>query len=312
MKNILILGASGFIGRHLLKSFGITTEAANYNNKKNICIIKFDRDFEHGSKIKSIDLYDFHLNHTKHLKNLILKNKINTMIHLASRLIPSSSESEYEREVKDLINPSHEIFELAAKLEIKTLYISSGGTVYGNNYNPKEEDKLSPVNFYGKSKVILEDHLRSFDSKNFKYLILRPSNVYGAFSQVNLRQGLISNAINSISNNTPIKVWGSGSAIRDYVFIDNLIDVILTFIKEDIDSGSYNVGSATGHSVLEVIKILENCLDKKAIIETIEGVNEGVKSNILNISKLQSVMEYKPTDLQYGIRKTLKNLNLLI
>lgn len=309
MKNILILGASGFIGRHLLISFGLKLEAIN---KENICIIKFDKDFEDASKIQSIEFYNYQLNQTKLLKNLIRKNKINIIIHLASGLIPSSSESEYKREVKDLINPSYEIFNIASKLEIKILFISSGGTVYGDNDNPKEDDKLSPLNFYGKSKVILEDHLKSFDSKKLNYLILRPSNVYGAFFQVNLKQGLIPNVIYNILNNKSIKVWGSGSAIRDYVFIDNLIDVITTFMKEDIDSGSYNVGSANGHSVVEVIKIIENSMDKLANIENIEGINEGVKSNILNIAKLQSVMEYRPIDLQIGIRETLKDLNHLI
>ena len=306
MENILILGSSGFIGKHLLNRLMKNPEIKS--NKKNICLIKYKKNFTNNLVPKSIDFYDLKLNQTKDILDLISKNKVNTIIHLASGLIPASSRSEFNKEVEELINPSYEIFELALKLGIKTLFISSGGTVYGNNSNPKEGDQLNPVNFYGKSKLLLENYLRSLNPENFNYYILRPSNVYGPFFNVNIKQGLITNVIYSIANNKPIKVWGDGSAVRDYVYIDNLIEVILIFLERCIPTGPYNVGSQIGHSVSEVIEVVENYFDKNATIDFLDNDNEGIKSNVLDVSKLQSVIEYKPYDLQYGIKQTIKSL----
>ncbi len=308
MKNILILGASGFIGKHLLNRYGRASEIRN--NEKNICLIAFDKNSANDLILKSIDFYDLKLNQTKDIVDLISKSKINSIVHLASGLIPASSESEFNREIEELVKPSYEIFKIASKLDIKTLFISSGGTVYGKNSNPKEEDELNPVNFYGKSKLLLEDYLRSFNSESFNYYILRPSNVYGPFFNVNVKQGLISNVIHSMAKNKSIKIWGDGTAVRDYVFIDNLIDVILIFLKRYIPIGSYNVGSQIGHSVSDVIEIVEDCFDKSAKIDFLINEDAGVKSNVLDISKLQSVIEYKPYDLQYGIKQTVKSLKL--
>ena len=308
MGNILILGSGGFIGKHLLNRLGKNLEIKS--NKQNICLLKYEKNFTNNIVPKSIDFYDLKLNQTKDILDLISKNKVSSIIHMASGLIPASSRSEFNKEVEELINPSYEIFDLALKLDIKTLFISSGGTVYGNNSNPKEGDRLDPVNFYGKSKLLLENYLRSLNQENFDYYILRPSNVYGPFFNVNIKQGLITNVIHSISNNKSIKVWGDGSAIRDYVYIDNLIDVISIFLKKCIPAGSYNVGSQIGHSVSEVIEVVENYFDKSATIDFLDNKNEGIKSNVLDISKLQSVIEYKPYDLQYGIKQTIKSLKI--
>ena len=308
MGNILILGSGGFIGKHLLNRLGKNLEIKS--NKQNICLLKYEKNFTSKLAPKSICFYDLKLNQTKDILDLISKNKVSSIIHMASGLIPASSRSEFNKEVEELLNPSYEIFDLALKLDIKTLFISSGGTVYGNNSNPKESDRLDPVNFYGKSKLLLENYLRSLNQENFDYYILRPSNVYGPFFNVNIKQGLITNVIHSISNNKSIKVWGDGSAIRDYVYIDNLIDVISIFLKRCIPPGSYNVGSQIGHSVCEVIEVVENYFDKSATIDFLDNKNEGIKSNVLDISKLQSVIEYKPYDLQYGIEQTIKSLKI--
>ena len=90
MKNILILGASGFIGKHLLNRYGRASEIRN--NEKNICLIAFDKNSANDLILKSIDFYDLKLNQTKDIVDLISKSKINSIVNLASGLIPPSSE----------------------------------------------------------------------------------------------------------------------------------------------------------------------------------------------------------------------------
>ena len=144
--------------------------------------------------------------------------------------------------------------------------------------------------------------------KNLKYVILRPSNVYGNFFNLNSSQGLIPNVINNILNKNPITIWGNGSVKRDYLFVDDLSNAILSFVQSDHANGEFNVASSFVHSVSDVVKIIE----KKLNISTnliFEGKREvDVSCNILDVSKIKEVIDFQPRDLDFGLDEVIKNI----
>lgn len=306
MKNILILGGGGFIGKNLLnlinshdlaKSFGKYVTSSSLNSS---C-----KDIS-----ENYTIFNLRLSEVEKIKNVISENRISIIIHLVSGLIPSSDKNDYERELEDVVLPSSNLFSYAADKDVKVIFISSGGTVYKNsNFPHKENEALEAISYYGQSKIILEDNLRYLKKeKNLKYVILRPSNVYGNSFNLNSSQGLIPNVINNILKKNPITIWGNGSVKRDYLFVDDLSNAILSFIQNDHAHGEFNVASSFIYSVSDVVKIIEKKLNisTKIIFEDKREVD--VSCNILDVSKIKEVIDFQPCDLDFGLDEVIKNI----
>jgi len=306
MKNILILGGGGFIGKNLLNRINSHHLAKNFG--------KYVTSSTSESPCKDVSenytIFNLRLSDVEKIKNVISENRISIIIHLVSGLIPASDKNDYERELEEVVLPSSNLFSYAADNDIKVIFISSGGTVYKNSNHPhKENEALEAISYYGQSKIILEDNLRYLmKEKNLKYVILRPSNVYGNFFNLNSSQGLIPNVINNILNKNPITIWGNGSVKRDYLFVDDLSNAILSFVQSDHANGEFNVASSFVHSVSDVVKIIE----KKLNISTnliFEGKREvDVSCNILDVSKIKEVIDFQPRDLDFGLDEVIKNI----
>tara|TARA_B110000259_G_scaffold188434_1_gene247365 strand:+ start:5506 stop:6432 length:927 start_codon:yes stop_codon:yes gene_type:complete len=306
MKNILILGGGGFIGKNLLNRINSHHLAKNFG--------KYVTSSSSESPCKDVSenytIFNLRLSDVEKIKNVISENRISIIIHLVSGLIPASDKNDYERELEEVVLPSSNLFSYAADNDIKVIFISSGGTVYKNSNHPhKENEALEAISYYGQSKIILEDNLRYLmKEKNLKYVILRPSNVYGNFFNLNSSQGLIPNVINNILNKNPITIWGNGSVKRDYLFVDDLSNAILSFVQSDHANGEFNVASSFVHSVSDVVKIIE----KKLNISTnliFEGKREvDVSCNILDVSKIKEVIDFQPRDLDFGLDEVIKNI----
>ena len=105
----------------------------------------------------------------------------------------------------------------------------NGGTINGNhkiNGVYIETDKLKPINYYGLSKLQLEELIKfECANKSLNYLILRPSNPFGRFQNIFGKQGLIPVVIGKVLNNEVIDIWGDGSIIRDYIPIEFLANI---------------------------------------------------------------------------------------
>ena len=142
----------------------------------------------------------------------------------------------------------------------KLSIFSSGGTVYGDYkttcYN--EVDELKPISLYGMSKVIVENIIQYYSRVNeIEYLIIRPSNPFGKFQNGKGNQGLIAVIFDKILSNSVFEVWGDGSVIRDYISIDTLSKSVYMLSEKGLKNAVYNVCSGQGHSINDVISIIE-------------------------------------------------------
>ena len=306
MKNILILGGGGFIGKNLLNLINSHDLAKSFGKY----VISSSSESPCKDISENYTIFNLRLSEVEKIKNVISENRISTIIHLVSSLIPSSDKNDYERELEDVALPSSNLFSYAAENDVKVIFISSGGTVYKNSNHPhKENEALEAISYYGQSKIILEDNLRYLKKeKNLKYVILRPSNVYGNFFNLNSSQGLIPNVINNILKKNPITIWGNGSVKRDYLFVDDLSNVILSFIQNDQAHGEFNVASSFIYSVSDVVKIIEKKLNisTKIIFEDKREVD--ASCNILDVSKIKEVIDFQPCDLDFGLNEVIKNI----
>lgn len=301
MSNILFIGGAGFIGSSLVKKF--LTDI-----KYKVFVLEPERSNKERLKPfeQHITLIEGDLRNSALVFEILKNKRINIVVHLVSTLIPGSTMPHFQNEMSDIIIPSMNLMQICAKCNIKLVYFSSGGTIYGNSNNGchTEEDKKEPISYYGLSKCITEDMIR-FESRvsNLDYLILRPSNPYGYGQDIYGKQGLIAVSIGKVLNNEPLKVWGDGESIRDYIYIDDLVNMVYLLIGKKIRNKTFNIGTGVGHSVNEVIKIIDDCIcDKIVKVEYLPSRGVDVDALILDISKINKYIDYKPIDLESGIR----------
>lgn len=308
--NILFIGGAGFIGANLLKDF---VKKDRYN------LFVLEPPFANISKLQPIEkeitifkgaLADYDL-----LQSLLENHSIDIVIHLVSTLVPGSSYEDYKREFENIIFPTIRLMGLCAEKEIKFVYFSSGGTVYGNNSHEKftETDIREPISYYGLSKQIIEDSIL-FEHRrgNLRYLIVRPSNPYGPGQSLNGVQGLIAVAMGRILANEPIIIWGDGSTIRDYIFIDDLVKYTFELIEKEIENEIINIGSGTGYSIKDILSHIENIVKENIIIKYESSRSVDVSSVILDISKLQSIVKSNYTGIEEGIKKFYNEVKLVL
>lgn len=301
MANILFIGGAGFIGSNLIHVF---VKSGKYN------IFVFEPVFANTNRLVDVEdevtvirgaIADFDL-----LKCVIDDHKINIVVHLVSTLVPGSTYEDFKREFENVVFPTSRLMELCAEKGIKFVFFSSGGTVYGNSKKGekfKETDKLLPISYYGLTKQIIESNIL-FENRRGKlnYLIIRPSNPFGRGQALHGSQGFIAVAIGKILGNKPIEVWGDGSSVRDYLYIDDLADAFYKLIEANINNEVVNIGSGYGYSVNDIIGRLRSCIDIPFDVVYKDSRSVDVNSMVLDISKLKSLIDVKHTHLEDGIK----------
>lgn len=299
MKKILFIGGGGFIGSNLVQHFCTDKKYAVY---------VFEPIFANLSRLdvckKQITIFRGILSDEDLLASIIIDHNIDIVVHLVSTLVPGSDYSDYQREFENVIFPTTNLMSLCAIHNVKFVYFSSGGTIYGNNSNAKfcEDDKPAPISYYGLSKQILEDSI-FFENRrdNLKYLIIRPSNPYGKGQNLNGIQGFIAVAVGKILSGESIDIWGDGSSVRDYISIDNLSKCFHDLINNDVANEVINIGSGIGYSNNDIITILKGCAGRTFEVKYSKKRLIDVNSMVLDISKLKHYTNESFVPLPEGI-----------
>lgn len=296
--NILFIGGAGFIGSSLVKQF-LT------NEKYNVFVV--EPEFANVSRLDglNVNIFRMALDNVDGVEHILVSNKINVVVHLVSTLIPGSGYDDFNNEFKNMIFPSIKLMEICAKENVKFVYFSSGGTIYGNRSTMQpfvETDEMAPISYYGWSKQMMENSILFKNrTENLRYLIVRPSNPYGHGQNLHGKQGLVAVAIGKILEDKPVEVWGDGSAIRDYIYIDDLAKVFYQLIDKDVCNETVNLGSGRGYSVNDVLAFLKIITKKdfKIVYENARPMD--VSNMVLDTEKMQRLAQVELTPMLDGI-----------
>ena len=296
----LILGGAGFIGSNLTKrlvSLGHTVKVYSRSSRSisNLLPIMDDIDLVYG------DLMD-HVT----LKNAL--ENVETVIHLISTTFPGTTLNSGVYDINSNLVPTVKLLEMCTSCNVKNLiYASSGGTVYGEPQTiPVSEDHpLNPLSIYGQSKKAIEGYLEFFSRVNdLNIQILRISNPFGPFQNPFAAQGVIAVAMGCVLFNRPFKVFGDGSTVRDYIYIDDVIDAFLAAANNN-SSNVCNISFGHGTSVTEILECIEKYSSKKIKKIYIDARQGDVKVNILSNNKASETYGWSPKiDFSTGISKT--------
>jgi len=282
---IIVLGAAGFIGTNLILK--LSQDPANE-------ITAVDKDANYFSDLKSLDIKGLQykvcqFDQDSNYEELLHGQDI--VYHLVSSTMPSNSNQHIPQEITSNIVVSSLIFEACVKENIKrVIFISSGGTVYGKITKcPIPEDTITyPISSYGVQKITIEKLLYLYKYMyGLDYRVVRLANPYGPYQRPNGKLGVITTFTYKALNKEKINVYGDGSVIRDFIYIDDAVNAIVTLANNECKYSTYNIGSGKGTSVNEALKVIETALGVELAINHTESRPVDVPTNYLDVSRYE-------------------------
>lgn len=296
----IVFGGNGFIGQHLCE--GLVRDGhdvrvfGRFNRdsakRKNILVDWFEGDFLNGDDVgNALVGYDI-------------------VFHLISATLPKSSNEDPVYDVESNLLATIKLLQLAIKHKIKkVIFTSSGGTVYGvQDKEPlKESHPTSPICSYGITKLAIEKYLHLFQVLHgLDYVVLRISNLYGEGQRTSGPQGAIGVFIWHALLKEPIKIWGDGSVIRDYIHVRDVVSAGLKALNYTGENRVFNISSGVGKSLNDIIRVLEKELGRTVDCVNKECRNVDLPINILNNSLAQEELSWTPKiGFEAGIIGTL-------
>lgn len=251
MKTILLLGGYGFIGTNLMK--WVDKFCLPYR------FVVFDKYAQHpaGVQFNCIErAYAGDFADTSCIEQIFAENTIDIVLHLLSSTVPLAAGNARYDIVSNLL-PTLALLDTIVRHQVKDIvFFSSGGAVYGESEEGKphkETDELYPKSSYGVVKLAIEKYL--FLYKNLyglRPLVLRLSNPYGNY-HYSSRQGIINIALRAAQQNKPFTVWGDGTATKDYIFVEDVCDIVFQLIDNQIANEVINVASGELLSVNQIL-----------------------------------------------------------
>lgn len=301
--NILLLGAAGFIGTNL---------AIELAKQKNYKLTLVDKSIEYFTNIKEFGfsnvLYkESPLNENTDFDALLYGQDI--VYHLVSTNAPSTSNQHIAQDIQTNVIFSSDLFEACVRNNVqKIIFISSGGTVYGKETNCplSENTPTNPISSYGVQKVTIEKLLYLYNYMyGLDYRIVRLANPYGPYQRPDGILGAVTTFTYKALRKEKITVYGDGSIIRDFIYIDDAIRGILNIVNGTSDYHTFNLGCGYGVSIKDVLEIVEDVLKRKLDIVYRESRAVDVPVNYLDISRYEKYYgKLNPIDLYDGIKKT--------
>ncbi|EMR14353.1 UDP-glucose 4-epimerase [Methylophaga lonarensis MPL] len=236
---------------------------------------------------------------------------VDLIFHLISTSVPSTSNKNPVHDVESNLVNTVKLLELMRATDVKRIiYLSSGGTVYGNPVSlPINEcHSTNPTCSYGIVKLAIEKYLQMYaELYQLDVTILRPSNPYGPGQTRKGVQGFIGTCVDKINSGQAITIWGDGSVVRDYVYID---DVVSACVKAMYTSqrGPFNISSGVGYSLNQLVEMMEKFLDKKIEVIYQEKRNFDVPEVVLDNQLARATLGWTPkTTIENGLKLTLSN-----
>ena len=296
---LLLIGGNGFIGKNIVEIL---------KDKIEIHILDkyIDFDFFQGLGLPKEYLHEEDLISSKNDINECFAS-VDVIVYLVNFLNPylglEETKIAYSNDISMCINILNKSVENSIN---KVIFLSSGGTVYGNATDNffSENTITNPISHYGISKLTLEKIFLMYNHLyNMNNIILRVSNPYGKY-QISDKTGLISIYLRKIIEGNNLEVFGDGTAIRDYIYVGDLVEGILNGIKiKNNSSNVFNIGSGIGKSINEIISIIKNDLNLNFDVIYTENRNFDVNKNVLDISRAKNELNFSPKiELSEGIK----------
>ncbi|TDW30687.1 NAD-dependent epimerase/dehydratase family protein [Cryobacterium psychrophilum] len=303
MAKVVVIGANGFIGSHLVDALVLAGHEVS----------AFDR---YSTSRPTFVAAGVRVIQGEFLSRADLESAVSGqeyVFHFLSTTSPATAEADPTLDIRTNIAQTVELLESCVAAGVKRFYYAStGGAIYGpqNKAEYSETDRALPISPYGIGKLSIEHYLHYFRTKHgLESTSLRISNPYGTRQKPNKKQGLIPIALRQIVLGRPVIRLGSGSMVRDYVYVEDLVRMVIPMVGVETGHDLYNLGSGQGHSVSDIIESLRRVTGLDFDVIERPKPPTFIDRVVLNIERYRS--EFGPADLtalDEGVRMTYQEI----
>lgn len=303
MARALVIGANGFLGSHLVEALA----GAGHE------VTAFDR---FSSQEPTFDSAGVRVVRGEFLSRGDIESAVSgqdLVFHFLSSTNPATAESDPTLDIRTNVAQSVELLEACVAAGTAHFYFAStGGAIYGpqGKADYVEDDHTLPVSPYAIGKLTIENYLRYFRTvHDLRSTIFRISNPYGTRQRPHKRQGLIPIALRQIALGLPVIRFGDGGMVRDYLFVEDLVSMIMPIVGTVPNSQIYNLGSGQGYSVTEVLASIARVTQTDFAIEQRPVPPTFVDRVVLDTSRFRAEFgDLSITPLDEGVRSTYKEI----
>ena len=308
-KHYLVTGGAGFIGSQVVK------ELLKDENIKITCLDNFDPFYKRQFKLLNIGEFDKSHNFflldidlaTVTIKELhdAVPQPVDVVIHLAAKAGVRPSIADPVAYEQTNIVGTQKLLDFAVQKKVKKFVFASSSSVYGINEKLpwKEDELLLPISPYAMTKLAGEMAGHVYHKLyGLPFIALRFFTVYGPGQRPDLA---IHRFMRAILKDEPIAMFGDGSTSRDYTYVDDTVQGVLSAI--DYNKTSFeiiNLGNNYAVSLKDLVAAIEDVMGKKAIINQQPEQPGDVPRTFADISKAKRLLNYNPkTELKNGLIK---------
>ena len=303
MTKVILFGGAGFIGTNL--AIKLSQDESNE-------ITLVDRNINFFEDLRKLNLQNVSYVESDFSENTNFDKLLEgqeVVYHLVSTTVPTTSNQQIPQELFANIIVTSRLLESCVRSDVKKMiFISSGGTVYGKEVccPLKEETPTYPISSYGLQKITIEKLLYLYHHMyNLDYRVVRLANPYGPYQRPNGILGAVTTFTYKALNNEEITVYGDGSVIRDFIYIDDAVEAIIKIATQNVEQKTFNLGCGYGTSIKQLLDIISSTLNIHLKIKYVEGRSVDVPVNYLDIQRYEKYFgTLNPISLEEGIKKT--------
>ena len=300
-----ILGGTGFIGLNLswhLQERGLPCRTFSRNG------LLLDGGNLHYSQLSKIEHVKGHFSDEAAVREFV--RPCHSIVALVSHLLPSSSPEEIRSVISWFGAAFVQLLEACRASRVdQIVFVSSGGTIYGENLTEvpvNEQHPLNPHCAYGSFCSFLEQLTRTFHNQHgLPYTILRLGNPYGLLKRANNNQGIIDHYVRFARAKRPFTIFGDGNEIRDYIYIDDISAVIAAVVQNPPSNNIFNVGTGRPHTSKEIIQAVRRQFELPEVPILFQPRRLGdVRCSLLDMAKFEKTYGLRcATTVKEGLKK---------
>ena len=305
MSRCLVLGGAGFIGSHICEALLRAGHQVRIFTRPGQDTPQLRRVLEGADWIPG----DF--TSPERLGRLV--EGVDVVIHSLSTTLPKTSNDDMVYDVTSNVVPTLRLLAAASAAGVKrVVYLSSGGTVYGipRAVPITEDHPTDPVCSYGIQKLAIEKYLALHERMTgLRHAVMRISNPYGERQRPLASQGVVSIFLYKASRGIPIEIYGDGSIVRDYLHVSDVARAAIALLDYEGPQRVFNVGSGTGHSLVEIVGAIEQVEGKKVEVRFQPARPFDVPVNVLDVTRAAKELGWRPqVSFGEGLQRTLNAL----
>jgi UDP-glucose 4-epimerase len=307
-KRCLVLGGRGFIGSHLVDAL----------LDREYIVRCFDRPHvaplgESHLANPAFELYEGDFSSEADLA-LALEG-CDICYHLVSTTLPKSSNTDPVFDVESNLLGTVRLLTQAVKFGLKkVIFVSSGGTVYGvpTQVPIPETHPTDPVCSYGITKLSIEKYLGLFhELYGLDYTVLRLANPFGERQRTHASQGAVAVFLGKVLRGETVEIWGDGTVVRDYIHISDVVRALLITLDKTSDQHVFNIGAGRGHSLNELLDLIEKITGLVAIRRYTPSRAFDVPISVLCIERARKSLDWSSEmDLETGLRRFINWISM--